>query len=104
MTAIRSAAAGSASAADLNAAMDTFFDTPGGDFETLIYNGGVGARASLPLGEGETVTLDLRADDPTFRQVLKETAVAALLDDPGVTLTSADRVELARQVGEQLLA
>lgn len=103
MIAIRNAAAGSASAADVTAAMDDFFETPGGGFETLVYQGSTSPRASFPLGEGESVSLDLRADDPAIRATLKQAAIASLLDDPGVILTSADQVELVRQVGEALL-
>jgi len=104
MTAIRAAASGATSIADLTAAMDTFFDTPGGDFETLIYQGDTSARASYPLGEGESVTLDLRADDPVFRDTLKQVALATLLDDPGVTLSDSEQTIFAQSIGETLLA
>ncbi len=103
MSAISAAIAGSTSAADVNAAMDAFFDTPGGGFDTLIYQGGDAARGAIPLGEGESVSFDLRADDPAFRQVFKETAIAASLNDPGITLSTADKSELTAQVGERLL-
>lgn len=103
MIAIRGAVAGAGNGADLTAAIDAVFDAPGGIFETAIYQGGDGSRASLGLGEGETVSLDLRADDPAFRNTLKEVAIAALLDDPAVSLSEPDRIVLARQVGENLL-
>lgn len=103
MAAIGNAAAGATSAGDLLTAMDLFFDTAGGSFETAIYQGGAAARASYPLGEGEAVTLDLRADDPVFRDTLKQVAIAALLDDPGISLSRPDQISLVRQVGETLL-
>lgn len=101
--AIRAAVAGATTPADMEAALDTFFDTPGGDFDTLIYRGGASARGPYQLGEGESVSLDLRADDPAFRAVLKQVALGAILDDPGVALTKAQQVALARELGETLL-
>jgi len=104
MTALSAAVAGAATGADVTTAMDAFFDTPGGDFETLIYRGGTASRASYPLGEGESVTLDLRADDAALRYVLKQAAIGAVLDDPGTTLSDIDKRALTYRVGENLLS
>ena len=103
IAALGTAVSGAATMADLTTAMDVFFDTPGGGFETLIYQGGIAPRAAYPLGEGESVTLDLRADDPSIRTVLKQVAISAVLDDPGITLSETDRFALAGQAGEALL-
>lgn len=103
LTAIRAAAAGAATAADVTAAMDAFFDTPGGGFDTVIYQGSTEARAAYPLGEGEAVTLDLHASDPALRSTLKQVAITALLDDPGIALARSDRIALLRGAGESLL-
>lgn len=102
LTALQTAVAGAASSADVTTALDTFFD-PGGGFDTLIYQGGTGARNAYALGEGESVTLDLKADDPAFRHLLKQVAIASVLDDPGITLTTGEQVELAAQAGVALL-
>ncbi|MFK7939539.1 MAG: flagellin [Roseovarius sp.] len=102
LTAVQTAVAGAASAADVNTALDAFFD-PGGDFETLIYQGGNTARGAYQLGDGDTVVLDLRADAQAFRNAFKQMARTAVLDDPGVTLTLADQYALASQTGEALL-
>ncbi|WP_371225015.1 flagellin [Roseovarius sp. 2305UL8-3] len=104
MAALSVAVSGAATSADITTALDTFFDTPGGDFETLAYQGGTASRASYPLGEGESVTLDLRADDAAFRAVLKQAAIGAVLDDPGTTLSDIDKRALTLQVGENLLS
>lgn len=103
LAAIQSAVAGAVNAAGLTLALDTFFSS-GGGFETLIYQGGNAARNAYQLGDGESVTLDLRADDPAFRAILKQVSIAALLDDPGVTLTSAEQFDLASQMGIDLLS
>lgn len=99
---LTAAVAGATSAADINTALDAFFD-PGGGFETLVYQGGTAARGSYTLGEGETVSLDLRADATAFRNMFKQVARAAVLDDPGVTLSNADQFDLIAQTGEGLL-
>lgn len=104
LAALSAAVAGATSAADITTAMDTFFDTPGGDFETLVYQGGVSARSPYPLGDGESVSLDLKADDTSFRETLKQVAIAIVADDPGVTLSNADKYQLAFQVGENLIS
>lgn len=100
---IRTAITGATTAADVLTALDTFFDTPGGGFETLIYQGGTTFLTPYQLGEGESVRLELRADDNAIRNVLKNTAMAALADDPSLTLNTAERITLAQQSGERLL-
>ncbi|MEL6768705.1 MAG: hypothetical protein AAFP17_16100 [Pseudomonadota bacterium] len=67
-------AAPDAEAAD--AAVRALFDTPGGDFDTVFYTGGTGNGPATAIAEGETVRLTLRADDPVFRNLLRETTAA----------------------------
>ncbi|KRS11296.1 hypothetical protein XM53_17100 [Roseovarius atlanticus] len=87
---LRTAVSGATTAADVMAAADTFFDAPGGAFETSIYQGGTTDLSPFDLGSGESVTLSLRADDAALRTVLKNVAVAALADDPGLTLDAGE--------------
>lgn len=102
IAAIQAAVAGSVTAGDVTTALDTFFD-PAGGFETLIYQGGSSARNAYQLGDGESVSLDLRANDPAIRAVLKQIAIASVLDDPGVTLTNGEQHTLTQQIGQDLL-
>ena len=103
LTQVRIATAGALTASDVITALDTFFDTPGGGFETLIYQGGTTFLSPYQLGEGESVSLDIRADDAAFRNVMKNTVMAALADDASLTLNPAERIELAHQSGQRLL-
>jgi flagellar hook-associated protein 3 FlgL len=103
LASVRSALTGASSVADVTSTLDTFFDTPGGGFETTVYQGGVTNLAPYQLGEGESVSLDLRADDPALRGVLKNTVMAAVLNDPALALTDGDRHELAGLAGQGLL-
>lgn len=103
LNAVRTAVAGSLTTSDVITALDTFFDTPGGGFETLIYQGGTTFLSPYQLGDGESVKLDLRADDTAIRNVLKNTVMAALADDAAITINQDARVELAKQSGLRLL-
>ncbi len=103
LTDVRAAIAGATTAADVITALDTFFDTAGGDFETLVYQGGNTYLSPLQLGEGQSVRLEMRADDTGFRTVLKNTVMSALVDEASITLNDAERQDLAKQAGERLL-
>lgn len=100
---VRAAIGSATSAAAVLSALDSFFDTPGGAFETSIYQGGSSDLSAYQLGAGESVALDIRADDPVLRNLIKQTVLAALVDDPGLALGTSDRQTLARSASEALL-
>lgn len=97
----RAALGGATDAPGIRAALDTFFGV-GGGFETQIYQGGSENVAPYRLGAGESVQLSLRADDVTFRGVLKSAVMASLTDDPA--LDAATRRALAGTAADGLLA
>ncbi|SEL55102.1 flagellar hook-associated protein 3 FlgL [Roseovarius azorensis] len=101
---LRLAVQGADSPDAVRAALDVFFDTPGGDFETTIYRGGTTDLSPYELGAGESVALTIRGDDPVLRGQMKQVALAALSDDPGVLLSEADRRNLVFGAGTALLA
>lgn len=100
---LRTVTLGANSPVDVRAALDAYFDTPGGGFETTIYRGGTEDLSPSVLGDGETVALTIRGDDPALRDQLKQVALAALSDSPGLALTEAQRRDLVRGAGEALL-
>jgi len=89
--------------ASLRAALDTFFDTPGGGFATTIYQGGQETATGHALGAGETVALSIRADDTALRDQIKQAAMLALIDDPTLALSHDDRFTVARDMGTGIL-
>lgn len=99
---LRTAMAPALTPADALAAADAFFGA-GGGFETLIYQGAGESLAPVQLGGGESADLDLRADHAAFRTTMKAVAVAALADDPGLTLDDAGRRALFGDVLEGIL-
>ncbi|MBY5971610.1 hypothetical protein KUV28_04605 [Ferrimonas balearica] len=98
---LRTALAGQTDLAGVQGVLDTWFG-PGGDFETVAYQGSTTSLRPFLLGEGETVDLDLRADDPGLRELMKHTAMAALASDPALGFDSALQVEMMKAAGEGL--
>ncbi|MEL7137420.1 MAG: hypothetical protein AAFP67_00155 [Pseudomonadota bacterium] len=76
LSAAGAVASGAPDAQTADAAVRALFDTPSGDFETVFYTGGAGDGPATAIAEGETVRLTLRADDPVFRDLLRETTAA----------------------------
>jgi len=92
-------------AADVLAAVDTWFDTPGGGFETLGYLGSTTPLGSVRVADGETIALTTTAADPEIRSMLKALVSGALLaDDTVLTGDAYERGELASATAERLFS
>lgn len=83
LASLQTAVAGETTLAGIETALDTWF-APGGDFDTVAYQGATTSLSPFALGRGETVDLDLRADDTALRDLLRHTALAALAGDPAL--------------------
>ena len=103
LASIEAAIAGETTLSGVLAAIDDWFDTAGGGFETTAYLGSDDPLSAFLIGEGETVDLDLKADDQAIRDILKNTAVAALAADPDLGFAIDLRAELLVSAGENLL-
>lgn len=101
---VRGALIGATSAAEVQSRLDVFFDSPSGGFLASIYQGGHSEVATYRLGSGESVALDIRADDTGLREALKQVALIAVSDDAGLSLPLGDRIALASGAGVALLA
>lgn len=101
---LRLLAAGPMTAQDLRTAVDGWFDTPAGGFESTAYTGAPQGLGPFRLAAGETVDLDLRGDSAAIRGLLKQVALATLATDPSVSLSMDARADLMRQSAEGLLA
>lgn len=100
---LRSALAGLATVDDVRNAAQAWFDDPAG-FAASAYLGGDQDLAASAISETETVDLSLRADDPEIRAILKEVALAALADDPGLALDNSARLGLLQASGQGLVS
>ncbi len=98
---IRAVIAGSATANDAITAARDWFNDPAG-FETVIYQGSDQSLAPLSVGKNDEVSLTLRADNSTFREVLLNTALAALATDGTVGLNDDEQTELLKKTGAGL--
>lgn len=81
--------AAATSPADALAAVDTYFDAPGGAFETTIYGGATIDSAGVELYEGTRIDYLPRADDPAIREALKSVALVAAAQDAGFAANRA---------------
>jgi flagellar hook-associated protein 3 FlgL len=100
---LKTAVAGEVTLSGIQGAIDTWFDAPGGGFETIGY---LGADTDLPpflVGEGETVDLNLRGDSQVIRDLLKNTAIAALAADPALGYSLPLQSALLVSAGESLM-
>jgi flagellar hook-associated protein 3 FlgL len=101
---LAAAAAGVATLADLQQVVDDWFDTPSGGFASMGYLGDSGAPPSRLIDEGLSVAPDVRASSDGIRTVLKQTALAALAADAGLSLSTVDRARAIRAAGDGLLS
>lgn len=86
LSSLSAAAAGAATAEDVIAAVDSWFDDPAGGFATMGYLGDTGLPLSRRIDEDVTLTLNARADHDAFRDLMRVTAVLALSADPALAL------------------
>lgn len=96
------ATAGATDVATVEAAVDAWFAAPGG-YDGTMYLGAPPLDA-VPVAAGETVALDVTANDKALRGTLKGLAMAALVDR-GLFAGQYDlRQGMAQRAGEVLLA
>ena len=100
---LRTAASGAATVSDLIAAVDAWFYNAGGDFETTAYLGSSSDISPFQLGDSESVGFSLRADSTEVRDLLRNTALAALAADPALGLNNLEQKTLLREAGESLM-
>ncbi|WP_283644216.1 flagellin [Marinovum algicola] len=70
------------------AEMDALFDNADGSFDALFDTGG-GSAVTVNIGDGETLRLDVQANDPAFRDVLQGLAMLAATDAQEISDPSA---------------
>ena len=101
LSALRTDLAGETTLAGVEAKLDTWF-APGGGFDTVAYQGATTSLAPFGLGRGESVDLDLRADDESVRKLLRHTTLAALASDPALGFAGDLQLEMVEAAGEGL--
>lgn len=102
ITALKSEVSGLVTSSDVLLAIDAWFADPAG-FKATMYSGSDQPLAPIQIGLNQQVNLPLRADDPSFRSVLRNAAVAVLATDPDLGLDVAAQNHLLQVAGQGLL-
>ncbi|MEO0401607.1 MAG: flagellin [Pseudomonadota bacterium] len=99
---LRAAMSGATTSQDMQTAADQWFSDPAG-FAATIYNGSDTHISPLRLADGETVRVQLKADDPVFQDVLKNLALSALASDASFGLGADEQQDLLSNTGQAIL-
>ena len=103
LDALRLEVAGLTSATDVETAIDAWFDTAGGGFETIGYLGDDTGVMTHSIDANQSIDVDVRADDQALRDTMKALAKGALAGDGSLTLNLDARQALQQQAGVDLL-
>lgn len=79
LSAVEAALVGSVDGADASGRIEAFFAI-GGDYDTVVYQGGAGEASAASLGDGSSVRFEAKADDPALRDTLQGLVRLAVLD------------------------
>jgi flagellar hook-associated protein 3 FlgL len=86
------------------AAVDAYFDDVGGGFETTGYLGSANKMSDFRVAEGENAKINVKADDPEIRDVLKAMALGALVSKGALVNDLDARSEILREAGERMIS
>lgn len=100
---LKLAIAGATTAADVEAAVDTWFDTPGGGYDTVAYLGSDTPLTPFQIGLGEQADISITAADSEIRDTLKGLALAALISEGALSGDVSEQALLLQSAGESLL-
>lgn len=103
MSALTSIVAGLNDAASVEAAIDAWFDTPGGGYETVAYTGSSNTASVYQIAEGESVSISTSALTPEIRGVVKAHAKAALLETGLLSAFPGERAAFADLAGRDMM-
>ncbi|MBQ4823324.1 flagellar biosynthesis protein FlgL [Leisingera sp. HS039] len=101
MSSILTEVSGLTTSNDIIQAVKDWFDDPAG-FDTVMYSGSTTSLQPVTVGEGEQVTLGIRADDDNLKHALQSYVITALADEPSLGLTDDVKIDLVRQASSEL--
>ncbi|TMV10793.1 flagellin [Arenibacterium halophilum] len=103
LSGLRGTIAGLGSAAAIQAAAQAWFDSPGG-FRATVYSGSDDPLAPMAVTSDEQVSMTYMADDPKFRNLLRDLALTALATDPMLNLSGDIQNEIMGNSAEGLMS
>jgi flagellar hook-associated protein 3 FlgL len=98
------ALAGTIGPADAIATVADWFNSPGGGFERVAYLGAATPMSDIVIASGETVSLDITANDQALRDTLRGLALGALIDRGLFDGDGEAQKEAMKHAGETLVA
>jgi flagellar hook-associated protein 3 FlgL len=79
---------------DITTALDTYFDSPTGGFQSSFYTGGTGNPPPMQIGDGGVIDFELRGDNQSIKDTLRGLAVMATAESSGFEVGSAEYSEI----------
>lgn len=104
LTELNLAITGLTTATDVETAVDAWFDTPGGGYDTLAYTGAAVAISTIRVSESDAVDLGITAADAEVRASIKGFAIAALVSQGALSADLDERATLTLRAGEIILS
>lgn len=104
MASLETATATETTAAGIAAAVDNWFNSPGGGYDTIAYLGSASPFSPIRVSDNETAEIPLTGDDTAIRETLQGFAMAALIESGALVGNLNERTELARMAGENMIS
>jgi len=101
---LQAATAGQTTASGIESAINAWFDTPGGGFDTMAYQGSLSSLAPFRIGNGEEVVLDSKANDPAIRELMKGFAIAAHAGNAAIANKPEEQRIMMQHAGVRILS
>lgn len=100
---LKIAIAAETTAAGVEAAVNTWFDAPGGGYETIGYLGSTTSIAPFKISIGQEADISITASTSEIRDTLKGLALAALVSEGALAGDISEQALLLRNAGDSLL-
>lgn len=100
---LRGIVSGMTSVSDVVTAVNDWFTTPGGGYETFAYKGSDQTLAAIPVSETEEVQFDVTAEADALRETLQSFALGAIAMDLPLVNSNEQQAELMKHAGELML-
>jgi len=96
--------AGLTTAADIETAVNTWFDAPGGGYETVGYLGSATPLTPFKIGAHQEADVSITASDSELRDTLKGLALAAMVSEGALAGDILEQTILLQNAGAALLS
>ncbi len=97
------AIAGLTTATDIETAVNTWFDAPGGGYETVGYLGSTTPLAPFKIGARQEADVSTTASNSVIRDTLKSLAMVALVSEGALAGDISEQALLLQNAGNALL-